>query len=190
VQPSDIVQLKAFMQPMCEVGAVRNEIVEFFGGSAPPTVFVEWISAAPNPPVEIELVAAAKGDFRSEPESLSFLTPPGTTDSKVFRRVARVNHGRLIYVSGLFGAKSSDGASQVREIFASLDEVLQQTGSDFEHLAKATYYVTDNDASNQLNDLRPRFYSPQRPPAASKAMVKSVGVAGKTVMMDMIAVAK
>jgi enamine deaminase RidA (YjgF/YER057c/UK114 family) len=190
LQAADIVQLKAFLQPMSEVNAVRKEIVEFFGGNAPPTVFVEWISSAPNPPIEIELIAAARGDFSKEPESVGFLTPPGTASAKVYSRVARVNHGNLVFVSGLYGMKASDGAGQVREIFSALGQVVKQTGSDFEHLVKATYYVTDDDASNKLNDIRPEFYNPQRPPAASKAKVKGVGLAGKTVTMDMIAVVK
>ena len=50
--------------------------------------------------------------------------------------------------------------------------------------------MTDNDASNKLNELRPEFYNPQRPPTASKAKVKGVGAAGKTVTMDMVAVTK
>jgi enamine deaminase RidA (YjgF/YER057c/UK114 family) len=186
----DIVQVKAFLQPMSEVEVVREEIVRFFDGKAPPTVFVEWISPAPNPPIEIELIAAGKGDVSKEPESVTFLTPTGTTDSKVFRRVARVNHGKLIYLSGLYGTRSSDGAGQVREIFASLGDILKKTGSDFDHLAKATYYVTDDDASKALNEIRPEFYNPLRAPAASKAKVKGVGLANKTVTLDMIAVTK
>jgi N-sulfoglucosamine sulfohydrolase len=190
LQREDVVQLKAFLQPMSEVAAVRREIVRFFDGHAPPVVLVEWISPPPNPPIEIELIAAAKGDFSKESDPVSFLTPPGTTDSKVFKRVTRVNHGRQIYVSGLYGLKSSDGAGQLREIFADLGAVLKKTGSDFEHLAKATYYVTDADASDQLNKIRLEFYNPQRPPAASKATVKAVGCPGKTVTLDMIAVTR
>ena len=54
--------------------------------------------------------------------------------------------------------------------------------------AKATYYVSDNDASTKLNELWPKFYDPARPPAASKAQVFGVGVAGKSLTLDMIAV--
>ena len=86
--------------------------------------------------------------------------------------------------------QARDAAGQVREIFQSLGSVLQKTGSDFEHLAKATYYVSDNEASNKLNDIRPEFYNPRRPPAASKAKVKGVGLPGRTVTLDMIAVTK
>ena len=188
LQPADIVQLKVFLEPVSQVGAVRKEITEFFDGQPPLTVFVEWISG--NPPVEIELIATAKDDARKETDSVSFLTPPGTTASKVYSRIARVNHGKLIYFSGLYGMKTADGAGQVGEIFGSLGELLKKTGSDFEHLVKATYYVTDDEASNKLNELRPEFYHPQRPPAASKAKVKGVGLAGKTVTMDMIAVTR
>src|SRR6267142_2270237 len=41
---SDLIQLKAFFQPMSEATVVRKAIVDFFGGTAPPTVFVEWIT--------------------------------------------------------------------------------------------------------------------------------------------------
>ena len=184
----DVVQLKVFLQPMSEVSAVRKVVADFFDGKAPPTVFVDWISA--NPVVEIELIAAAHGDLSRETNSVSYFTPPGTTDSKVYRRVARVNRGKLIYISGLYGRSAADGAGQIREIFAKLGDATKQTGSDFEHLVKATYYVTDNDASDKLNALRPEYYNPQRPPAASKAKVKGTGVSGKTVTLDMIVVTK
>src|SRR5439155_11245235 len=114
---ADIVHLKAFLQPMSEVAMVRQQIVSFFNGAAPPISFVEWISPAPNPPIEIELIAGGTGDFSKEAEPVSFLTPPGTTTSKVFSRVARVNYGKIIYVSGLYGMKAQDAEGQVREIF-------------------------------------------------------------------------
>jgi enamine deaminase RidA (YjgF/YER057c/UK114 family) len=67
---------------------------------------------------------------------------------------------------------------------------LESSGSDFEHLVKATYYVSDDLAGNKLNDIRPQFFNPLRPPAASKAKVRGVGVPDKTVTLDMIAVTK
>ena len=84
--------------------------------------------------------------------------------------------------------KSSDPAGEIREIFQKLGAVVKSAGSDFEHLVKATYYVSTDEAGNKLNALRPEFYNPQRPPAASKAKVKDVGMDGKTVTLDMIAV--
>ena len=55
---------------------------------------------------------------------------------------------------------------------------------------KATYYITDEDASRALNELRPKYYDPARPPAASKATVAGVDPAGRNVTLDMIAVVK
>jgi enamine deaminase RidA (YjgF/YER057c/UK114 family) len=182
---SDVIQLKAFFQPMSEAATVRKAIVDFFGGTAPPTVLVEWISPAPNPPIEIELIAAGRSNTTNENQAVVFLTPPGTTSTTVFSRVAKVNRGKLIYISGLYS-----GNEEVRDIFESLGKILEGTGSDFGHLVKATYYVSDDLAGNKLNDIRTRFFDPLRPPAASKAKVRGVGVPDKTITVDMIAVTK
>jgi enamine deaminase RidA (YjgF/YER057c/UK114 family) len=190
LKKTDIAQLKAFLEPMSDVPLVRKEIIDFFDSNAPPLVFVEWHSPKPNPPIEIELIASARGDFSRETNSVTFLTPRGTTDSKVFRRVARVNHGKLIYISGLYGEITGDAGVQLREIYRGLGGILRQSGSDFDHLVKATYYVSDDEASNKLNEIRPQFYKPDRPPAASKAKVQGVGMPEKTVMLDMIAVTR
>ena len=87
----DIVQLKAFLEPMSDAGAVRKEIADYFHNEAPPVVFVEWSSPKPNPPIEIELIAQAKSDQSNQASAVSYITPAGTTDSKVFKRVAQVN---------------------------------------------------------------------------------------------------
>lgn len=187
---SDVVQLKAFFQPMSEAAVVRKAIVDFFGGTAPPTVFVEWLSPAPGPPIEIELIAAGKSNPTNGNDSVIFVTPPGTTSTKVFSRIAQVNHGKLIFISGLYGMNAEDPAGEVREIFQSMGKILQTTGSDFEHLVKATYYVSDDIAGNKLNDIRPEFFNPLRPPAASRAKVRGVGLPDKTFAVDMIAVTK
>jgi enamine deaminase RidA (YjgF/YER057c/UK114 family) len=182
---SSVVQVKAFLKPIASAGEAQKEIAAYFGGpeSAPPTVFVEWTMAAP---IEIELIAA--GGPEGGPEPVEFLTPPALKPSPVFSRVARVNRGDLIYVSGLYGPPGATGAKQVEDIFGSLRTTLTEAGSDFRHLVKATYYVSDDDASRALNDLRPRFYDPARPPAASKASVAGVGAEGRSVTLDMIAV--
>src|SRR5207237_729436 len=96
--------------------------------------------------------------------------------------------GKRIYVSGLFGTRGGNATAQIEEIFATLDGVLKKAGSDLRHMAKATYYVSDDDASGKLNELRPKYYDPSRPPTASKAQVAGVGVEGRTVTLDMIAV--
>ena len=41
-------------------------------------------------------------------EPIEYLTPPGLKASPVYSRVARVNDGKLIYLSGLFGKTATD----------------------------------------------------------------------------------
>ncbi len=113
VRETDVAQLKAFLKPMTDAGDVRRELANFFGAQpVPPVAFVEWESSLP---IEIELVAWAGRDRSGDP--IEFLTPPGMTASPVYSRVARINHSRTIYVSGLYGSKATDAAGETREIF-------------------------------------------------------------------------
>ncbi len=183
---SDIVQLKAFLMPMSSVKEVEEEIVKYFGSKpTPPLVFVEWNMPTP---IEIELVAAGGPAKSSEP--LEFITPPDMKASPIYCRVVCVNRDPIIFLSGLYGKSSQDGKAEVTEIYDNLKTVLTASGSDLLHLVKATYYVSDTVASNELNAQRPRYYDPARPPAASKAVVSGVGMTGKTITIDMIAVGK
>jgi enamine deaminase RidA (YjgF/YER057c/UK114 family) len=181
---SHIVQIKTFMKPMTQAKVVNREIAAFFGKRpVPPVSHVEWLSG--SRPIEIELVAWAP--HTESAESVSYLTPEWMKSSPVFSRVARIHGNDRIYVSGLEATSAGDGESQVRSLFVSLEGALTAAGSDLRHLAKATYYVSDADVSGQLNALRPAFYNPERPPAASKAMVADVGTAERTISVDMIA---
>ena len=187
---SRVVQLKVFLQPISAADAVQAQIVEFFAPDAPPpTVFVEWTSST-NTPIEIETIAADNQPTATNINSVDFLTPPDLTISKVFSRVAHVNHGRMIYFSSFYGDSAGPVGKQLNDMYLYIDYLLPRMGTDFDHLVKATYYVTDDDASNKLNDIRPKFYSAQRPPAASKATVKGAGLPGRTVTVDLIGVTK
>lgn len=180
-----VVQVKSFLAPMAKAGEVEREIVKFFGDqSAPPQVFVEWKYSL----IEIELVAWAGKDRAGE--AVEYLTPPAMKASPLYSRVARINHGPTIYLSGLYGTKTTTAPAEIQEIFGTMERLLGKAGSDFRHMAKATYYVATEDASKKLNELRPNYYDPRRPPSASKAMVAGTGVAGKSITLDMIAVPK
>jgi enamine deaminase RidA (YjgF/YER057c/UK114 family) len=173
---------------MTKAEEVRKEFARFYGEEkVPPLVFVEWKSSAAVP-IEIELIAAARPGKEKSPDAVEYLTPPGMTASPIFSRVARVNHEKTVYVSGLYGPEGKGGEAQVLAVFDELGGLLKKAGSDFKHLAKATYYVSTDDASAKLNELRPRYYDPKRPPSASKAMVAGVGREGRGITLDMIAV--
>lgn len=183
----DIVQLKCFVKPVTAESAKEVEAgmkAVLGGGPLPPVVLVEWESSLP---IEIELVAWG-GPIEAGMPAVEYLTPPGMTTPTVYSRVARTASAETIYVSGLFGAPGASAKQETEQLFAQLGDILKASGSDFRHLAKATYYVSTDDASNQLNALRPSYYDPQRPPAASKATVRGVGMPGRTTTLDMIAV--
>ncbi|MBS0203922.1 MAG: RidA family protein [Planctomycetes bacterium] len=186
LQPADVVQLKAFVQPMSDAALVIEQMSALFpGDTPPPIVLVEWDS--PRLPIEIELIAAVPTAPAQAPP-IEFLTPPWLKSSPVFARVVRLNHPTTIYTSGLYGSTSDpNSVHEVRDLFGALDRILKTARSDMKHLAKATYYVTTDEVSQQLNSVRPEFYDPGRPPAASKAKVAGVGRVGRTITLDLIA---
>lgn len=191
----DVLSLKAFVNRVSDAALVQAEIAGFYGGAdSPPLSLVEWKSSV-STPIEIELVAWGGPADRSG--ELQFITPPGMTASPVFSRVTRTSGGQTVYLSSLWptsaqgegqAAGEDRAAGEVRDVFRQLVSLLDECGSDLAHLAKATYYVASDEASLALNKIRPEYYDPQRPPAASKAMVRSVGRPSAGLVLDMIAV--
>ena len=169
---------------MSDVAVVEQQLKAVFDDQqVPPVSYVEWISG--SRPIEIELVAWAPPQTSSQ--SVSYLTPPWMKSSPVFSRVSRLHGDDRLYVSELTMAAAGDVDQQTAALFGTLAQILKDGGSDMRHLAKATYYVASGEASQSLNQIRPRVYDPQRPPAASKAMVPDVGLAGHALALDMIA---
>jgi enamine deaminase RidA (YjgF/YER057c/UK114 family) len=121
--------------------------------------------------------------------SVEYLNPPDIKKSPVFSRAAIVRTERLIFSSGLYG-DGPDAEARIRDIFGKLRTLTEQSGGNFDHLVKATYYVQDAESSKLLNEIRPEFYDPERPPAASKAIVQGVGRNDRKITVDMIAAAK
>ncbi len=185
LSPAEVVQLKVFLTPATSADAALSEVKRFFPDQlTPPVVFVEWIASAP---VEIELVARLP--VTGQPaETVMYYNPPELKPSPAFSRVALVRTGRQVYISGLSARAAGDGEAQARDVFVQLESILAKTGSDMLHLAKATYYVSDDDASRGIDILRPEFFAPQRPPAASKVTVHAVGQPDRTLTIDVIAV--
>jgi len=187
LKKKDIIQVKSFIAPATDIERVKKEMSDFFVGlSLPPTVYVEWTSKKPL--IEIELIAASPASSDRPVKQLDFITPAGMTASPVYSKVTRINYGRKIYFSSLYGEKSGDAKSEVKDIFSAMAKLLTVVGSDFKHLAKATYYVVTDSAGNQLNEIRPKYYNPDSSPAASKAMVKGVGLNNSGICIDMIGV--
>lgn len=175
-----VVQVKSFLTDMSRAERLRQLVAEALPGTAPPQVVTEWRDG--SLPVEIELVATARGAAGGG-ERLTFVEPI----SARYSRVARVFAGRPVFISGLTGT-SAEPTAQVREIFAEARRLLDAAGSDMRHIAKATYYVSDKAADQEINNLRPSIYDAARPPAASKISVAGTGRPGQRTVIDMIAV--
>lgn len=182
---SHVVQVKTFLRPMTEAAAVDKEIAAFYPGqSRPPVTHVEWTYSAP---IEIEMVAIGRKSAAPPADPVKYLAPPPLKQSPVFSRIAITEGSALVFVSGLAGKPGTSGEEQNQLVFDRLSSILKLAKSDFRHMAKATYYVSDDGASNALNTIRPKLYDPQRPPAASKAGVRGVAASGAGLVLDMIA---
>jgi enamine deaminase RidA (YjgF/YER057c/UK114 family) len=179
-----VVQLKCFLTPMSDVEQTYSEIETLFGDQlAPPTSVVEWISTSP---IEIEMIVHAPPSSTSDRITHEWL--PWLTVSPVYCRYTRIPGDTQVYISGCFGGEGSDDKAQAAAVFQQLQDRLAAAGSDLKHMAKATYYVSNDGASTAMNDVRPMLYDPQHPPAASKAMVHGIGLSGRSFNLDMIAV--
>jgi len=185
--PQQVVHVKVFLRPATSSEEVLREIQKFFPGQLmPPVVFVEWLAAVP---IEIEMIA--QHPLPSKPgEGVQFFTPPEVRPSNTFSKAAIVTNERQIYISGQYANVPSRGEPQSKYVFDQLKTILSKTGSDMQHLVKATYYVCDDDAARWIDKTRPVVFDPDRPPAASKVMVHGMGMEGRTMTVDMIAVEK
>jgi len=184
---TNVVQVRSFLQPIESSSEVTEAIAGFFPTNDPvPQVLVEWTMKSP---IEIELVVNG-GNAPSDAPMVEYLTPPGMKASPVYSRVARVNRGALVFTSSLYGPTDQGVEYEVREIFRELEASMKDLGGDLRHLVKATYYVSTPESSRALNQLRPEFYDPKRPPAASKASVRGTGLPGHRINLDLIGVVR
>ncbi len=187
-KPEDVVRVKAFLQPMKEWRVVEREIETAFGKlGLPPAVYVDWTSASRS--TEIELIAAIPK--KENPNgNVSYFTPTGEKPSPVFSRVSRIHGDEIIYIGGVRSLIAGTSDDEVNSVFNQLEEISGMAGSDLKHFAKATYFVSEDSVSQSLNKLRPSYFDPERPPAASKVQIKNVGSQNAGLLIDMIAVPK
>ncbi len=184
LSPEQVVQLKVFLRPASSADEVRAKLKEYFPGQmTPPVVFVEWLAP---PPVEIEMIVQLQAD-PSAP-SVEYYNPPEAPLLQVFSRAALVHTPRQIYVGGLFSRKASPDQEQALDVFEQLETILAAAGSDLRHMAKGTYYVSDDGSARAMDRARLWLYDQDRPPAASKCMVHGVGQVDRKLTLDMIAV--
>jgi 2-iminobutanoate/2-iminopropanoate deaminase len=181
---SQVVQLKVFLRPASSAAEVEAKLKHYFPGQlTPPVVYAEWLAP---PPVEIEMIVQLPAD-PSAPK-VTYYNPPEVPLLQVFSRAALVRTPRQIYVGGLFSRKASPDQEQALDVFEQLETILKAAGSDLRHMAKGTYYVSDDGSARAMDRARLWLYDQDRPPAASKCMVHGVGQGERKLTLDMIAV--
>jgi enamine deaminase RidA (YjgF/YER057c/UK114 family) len=184
LEASQVVQLKVFLRPASSAEEVQEKLKKYFPGQmTPPVVFAEWLAP---PPVEIEMIVQLPAD-PSAPR-VTYYNPPEAPLLQVFSRAALVRTPRQIYVGGLFSRKAMPDQAQALDVFEQLETILAAAGSDLRHMAKGTYYVSDDGSARAMDRARLWLYDQDRPPAASKCMVHGVGQEDRKLTLDMIAV--
>jgi enamine deaminase RidA (YjgF/YER057c/UK114 family) len=187
VPRENIVQVKAFIKPFSDHAAAVAEVKASFGDSpVPPLVLLEWTTTQP---AEIELIAAAPALTRPVANAAEYVSLPGMSTSPVFARVVTVAGGApLIFTAGIDGGQGGTAREQWKRVFDQLGTILWDGGSSFRHMVKATYYLHDDKARDQMGGIRGVYYDPARPPSASALDVPQMPRPGRLVMLDMIAV--
>jgi enamine deaminase RidA (YjgF/YER057c/UK114 family) len=184
---AQVAHVKVFLRPATSADDVLVELKRLFPGQAtPPVTFVEWLAPMP---VEIELIAYLPPADQAA-KSLSYYTPPDVRPSPFFSRVALVRSPRQIFIAGLYSRAKGRPDDQARDVFEQLKAILDQTGSDMLHLAKASYYASDDDSARALDRVRLQLFDQNCPPAASKVTIHGAGQAERTLTLDMIAIGK
>ena len=182
---NDVVQVRAYVGDLDHCAEAERLIKKTLGAeTSPPIVFIQW---AKTDSVEIEFITSAPQKAKTT-ETVSFQTPATLKKSPVFSRIAIVHSDSLTFLSGIYGTTKTSPEAQVASVFDVLRSRAEAIGSDLRHLVKATYLVSDRDVDQAVNVVRPKYYDPQRPPAASKIFRSSIGVSDRHLLIDMIAV--
>lgn len=186
LRKADVVQIKAFIAPFADqAAAVREVAASFDGGPVPPLVLIEWVSSLP---AEIELVASARALPTPGGDRVAWLPLPWLTVSPRYCRVSHVGGGvPLIFLGGIDGDGGGDARGQMKLIFECIGSALYEAGSSYRNLVKATYYLGDAAARTELGEIRGVYYDPMRAPAASALEVRSLGRAGRSALIDLVA---
>ena len=181
----DVVQIKAFIGKIADAEAVEEKIASFFRHrKAPSIISVEWLNDPDR--VEIELVASAPAlPEKNSGETVSYYAPAWMTQATTYSRVVDIHRGGMFFTSGLYG-DGEKGQDQAYNIFKTINDVLDKVDSNYDHLVKATYYPSNDDGRQGFVDVRPEFYNPQRPPAASLIRVRGIGRERNTINVDLI----
>lgn len=112
-------------------------------------------------------------------EAIRFLNPPTLAPPAGYSHVAVVTHGRLVFISGQVPVDRSghlvgpnDLAAQAQQVFTNLKAALEAAGTDFAHVVKLTFYLTDASQIAAVRAVRDRFVDAAHPPASTAVEIR------------------
>jgi 2-iminobutanoate/2-iminopropanoate deaminase len=125
------------------------------------------------------------------------INPDGVNKPKTYSQVVKVNHGTMIFTSGIV-ADDVNGAIvgkgdlqvQVKQAFENLKIVLAAAGASFKDVVKMTYYVVNYKPEQipMIREVRANYLAAENPPASTLVGVAALFHADVLIEIEAIAV--
>ncbi len=110
--------------------------------------------------------------------NVRFLNPPSLSPPAGYSHVATVSGGTLVFLSGQVATDREgklvgpgDLAAQTRQVFENLRAGLAAAGTDFAHVVKLTYFLTDASQIAVVRGIRDEFVDRAHPPASTAVQI-------------------
>lgn len=202
-----VVHLTNYLTDDGDQAGASQALAACFGGTPPPTstILVEELPI-PGCRSEIDLVAlvppAGQRIEMLDPIGLPRALPDGLDGAPLYHYGAKC--GQWIFTSGLLATDFNDsiaadarttatfpyygenGRLQTAHVLKQLEAVLAAGGATLKDVVKAEVYLTDLKDFFRLDEVWREFF-PVNPPARTTAPVKSLGVPGARVAINLIA---
>ncbi len=132
----------------------------------------------------------------TKPDSdLRFLNPTTMAPPAGYSHVAQVSGGKLVFLSGQVATDRSGNLvgpnhlpAQTRQVFENLKAGLEAAGTDFAHVVKLTFYLTDISRIGVVREVRDRFVDARHPPASTAVEIRRLVREDFLIEVDAVAV--
>ncbi len=123
------------------------------------------------------------------------LNPTALAPPAGYSHVAVASGGTLVFLSGQVALDRSGNLvgpnhlpAQTQQVFENLKAGLEAAGTDFAHVVKLTFYLTDVSRIGVVREVRDRFVDLQHPPASTAVEVRRLVREDFLIEVDAVAV--